>query len=193
MWVKKVFVFFCCLMPFALFVYWGISGDFGPDPGKELTLYLGHTSIVMLILVLALPILNKFPALSWLKKCSRQIGLWVFFYVTMHLITYAAFFTGFNASVLFEDLTQRPYVYVGVIAWFILFLMTLTSNRFFQKMLKRRWKFLHRLVYVAVVAALVHILWVARSDAIWFVLYTCIVIFIVSVKFRKQFCKCFSI
>ena len=108
-----------------------------------------------------------------------MFGLFVFFYAFLHGLAYLAFEVGFSIRYLLEDLMERPYIYVGATALSILFVMALTSNRFSQKKLKRNWKRLHRLVYLALALILLHVLWIARSDLNEFAVYTAVAAFIV--------------
>ncbi len=183
MLVKKIIVWLLSLMPLVVCIVFAVKGQLGPDPGKELALYLGHISFSFLLLVLAIPIFKKIRLLSWLGRCSRLLGLFTFFYVTLHLLAYAAFFVGFRLDLLIIDLLERPYVYVGFSAWFLLLALVLTSNSWMQRKLKRNWKRLHRLVYAVVILALCHVLWLARSDVQWFVLYLLLFCCLVFAKF----------
>lgn len=179
---KKLCVWLLSLLPLSVLIYLAVLGKLGPDPGKELTGYLGHISVFFIFLVLSLPLLKKMKQLSWLGRCSRVLGLFTFFYVSLHLLSYVAFFVGFRFDLLLIDLLERPYVYVGFSAWLVLMLLAITSNRFSQRYLKRRWKRLHRGVYLVVLLMLVHVFWLARSDLQWFVLYGALASFLVLVK-----------
>lgn len=167
----KPFVFVAALAPFCWYFSLGAVGRLGPDPGKTLLINAGHIATSLLLLVLALPLLARFVRLYRWQKLSRMLGLFAFFYVCVHVLCYLAFEAGFIAGRIVEDLTERPYIIVGAGAFSILLLMALTSTRGWQRRLKKRWKFLHRLLYPAMILVLVHIAWVARSDWYWLVLY----------------------
>lgn len=179
---KKLCVWLLSLLPLSVLIYLAARGELGPDPGKELTGYLGHISVSFILLVLSLPLLKKLKPLHWLGRCSRLLGLFTFFYVSLHLFSYSAFFVGFRFDLLTADLLERPYVYVGFSAWLVLMLLAITSNRFSQRQLKRHWKRLHKGVYLATALMLVHVYWLARSDLQWFVLYGVLFLALVAAK-----------
>ena len=180
--MQALSVFVVLALPLSVFMLQAVMGQLGPDPAKVTMLNLGHAAISILLLVLSLPLLAKLPGLRFIKRYSRMVGLWAFSYVSLHFLSYLAVMTGFQWQILLQDLTQRPYAYVGFAAWLMLLLLALTSSKYAQRLLKRRWKLLHRLVYLAVIAALVHILWVARSDIIWFLTYAAVFILLCLLK-----------
>lgn len=183
MLIKKIIIWLLSLVPLVACIVLGLLGQLGPDPGKELALYLGHISFSYLLLVLAIPVLKKVRCMSWFGRCSRLLGLFAFFYVSLHLMAYAAFFVGFRLDLLVTDLLERPYVYVGFSGWVLLLVLVCTSNQWMQRKLKRHWKSLHRLIYAVIILALCHVLWLARSDIQWFVLYLSLFSGLVVVKF----------
>ena len=183
MWLIKTFISLILSVPLLLFVSLAQVGELGPDPGKELIIYFGHTALIILLITLALPILKKIKGLHFISRCSRLIGLWSFTYASLHLLSYLAFVTGFSVAILTEDLTGRPYAYIGMFAWLILLLLAVTSNAYSQRKLKRNWKLLHRFVNLALLAILVHVLWVARSDLVWFLLYSFVFVLLIWLKY----------
>lgn len=94
----------------------------------------------------------------------RQLGLWCFAYVVLHLSSYAAFILGFDWSRLGVELSKRPYIIVGALGFLGLLALAVTSNRYSQRRLGTRWKKLHRLVYLILGLGLLHMLWIVRAD-----------------------------
>jgi len=172
-------------MPISVLLVLALAQHLGPDPGKELALYLGHVTFSLLLSVIALPLLVRVKPFNWLGRCRRMLGLFVFFYASLHLLSYAAFFVGFDVSILLDDLVERPYIYLGFGAWCLLLLMALSSNSFSQRLLKRRWKHLHQSVYLVVALALLHVYYLARSDLQYFLIYFLVLILLL--LFRRVF------
>jgi sulfoxide reductase heme-binding subunit YedZ len=94
----------------------------------------------------------------------RQLGLWCFTYVVLHLIGYTAFILGFDWSQLGVELRKRPYIIVGAFGFLCLLALAVTSNRYSQRRLGSGWKKLHRLAYVVLGLGLLHMLWIVRAD-----------------------------
>ena len=167
----KIAVFIVCSLPLIVYLWVATTGGFSPDPGKTLIRYFAHTALSLLLVVLSLPLWARWHPTRQAKKLSRMLGLFCFFYVSLHFLSYLAFVTGFSWQVLVKDLTKRPYAYVGMFAFTILLAMAFTSTQGWQRLLRHNWKRLHRLVYLALLLAVVHVTWVARSDYIWAVVY----------------------
>ena len=143
----------------------------GADPGKQLVQFLGIWTINWLTLTLAIT-----PAtwlLKWphLVKLRRTLGLACLLYGSLHLLGYGWFLLGWRLSALGDDLLKRPYIVAGFAAWLLLLPLGITSTRRMQRRLGRRWKKLHRLIYLIAAIALLHLGWQVKSDWSDFVLY----------------------
>ncbi|MGE8486098.1 MAG: protein-methionine-sulfoxide reductase heme-binding subunit MsrQ [Pseudomonas sp.] len=136
----------------------------GPDPGKVLVDRLGLGTLVLLLITLSMTPLQKLTGWSGWIAVRRQLGLWCFAYVVLHLSGYTAFILGFDWSQLGIELRKRPYIIVGVLGFLGLLALAVTSNRYSQRRLGVRWKRLHRLVYVILGLGLLHMLWIVRAD-----------------------------
>jgi sulfoxide reductase heme-binding subunit YedZ len=185
-WLKTL-CHLALLTPFSLYLYWALSGVFSPDPGKQMILYLGHTAICVLLLNFSLPVLRGFTGFGQLQKLSRLTGLYGFFYACLHLLAYLAFVAGFSWPIFVEDIVERPYAFVAMLAFVILLLMAATSTKGWQRRLKKRWKLLHRLVYFALLLIVVHIFWVARSDLIWAYSYASVLLLLLAWRIFRRF------
>lgn len=152
-----------CVWP----LYWlaqAVIDALGPDPGKVLVDRMGQGALVMLLVTLCMTPLQKLTGWAGWIVVRRQLGLWCFAYVLMHLCAYLFFILGLDWGQLGVELRKRPYIIVGSLALVGLLALAVTSNRYSQRRLGARWKKLHRLVYVILGLGLLHFLWIVRAD-----------------------------
>ena len=166
----RVLLFSACLVPFAMLVSGVVSNSLGPDPADYLMHVTGEWVMRFLVLVLlATPLArNGWPRLS---RYRRMLGLYVWFYATLHLLVFAQVFIDWSGVQLVEELVDRPYVLVGFLAWLILVLLGITSATAIRKKMGKRWRQLHKLTYIVVILGWLHLLWLSRSDVGDAVLY----------------------
>jgi len=157
-------VFVLCLSPFAWVVYRAVAGGLGPDPAEALMHETGEWALRLLALTLLMSPLRSMISSPLPLKLRRMLGLYAFFYASVHLAAFLQFYIGWTAARLGEELLERPYITVGFAAWLLLLPLAVTSTRGMQRRLRRNWARLHRLVYPAAVLACLHLLWQARSD-----------------------------
>ena len=159
----RVIVFLAALTPFAVIVLNVIGDRLGPDPAEALMQQTGEWAIRLLVLVLAAR-----PVAQWgwprLFRYRRMLGLFMFFYTTLHLLVFAQVYVGWNASILAEELIERPYVMVGFAAWVLLVPLAVTSTQGMRRRLRQRWRQLHQAIYAVAVLGTLHLLWLSRSD-----------------------------
>lgn len=160
----RVSVFLAALVPPLYWLYCAVFNLLGPDPGKVLVDNLGLGALILLLITLAMTPLQQLTRWSGWIAVRRQLGLWCFAYVTLHLSGYMLFIAGLRLDLVLRDLSERPYIIVGALAFIGLLALAVTSNRFSIRRLGRKWKALHRLVYVILLLALLHMLWVVRAD-----------------------------
>ena len=160
----RVSVFLAALVPPLYWLYCAVFNLLGPDPGKVLVDNLGLGALILLLITLAMTPLQQSTRWSGWIAVRRQLGLWCFAYVTLHLSGYMLFIAGLRLDLVLRDLSERPYIIVGALAFIGLLALAVTSNRFSVRRLGRKWKALHRLVYVILLLALLHMLWVVRAD-----------------------------
>ncbi|MBC3365120.1 protein-methionine-sulfoxide reductase heme-binding subunit MsrQ [Pseudomonas sp. SWRI154] len=147
-----------------LWLYEALVNSLGPDPGKVLVDRLGLGTLILLLITLSMTPLQKLTGWAGWIAVRRQLGLWCFAYVVLHLSGYAAFILGFDWSQLGVELSKRPYIIVGALGFLGLLVLAVTSNRYSQRRLGVRWKKLHRLVYPILGLGLLHMLWIVRAD-----------------------------
>lgn len=160
----RVGVFLAVSAPPLYWLYLALFGLLGPDPGKTLVDNLGLGALILLLITLAMTPLQQLSRWGGWIAVRRQLGLWCFTYVTLHLSGYVLFIAGLRLDLVLRDLYERPYIIVGALAFLGLLALALTSNRFSIRKLGRKWKALHRLVYGILLLALLHMLWVVRAD-----------------------------
>jgi sulfoxide reductase heme-binding subunit YedZ len=161
-WRLSVFVV-ACVWPL-LWLYQAWIFALGPDPGKVLVDRLGLGILVLVLITLCMTPLQKLSGWPGWIAVRRQLGLWCFAYVCLHLAAYLFFVLGLDWSQLGVELVKRPYIIVGSLAFLCLLALAVTSNRYSQRRLGRRWKQLHRLIYAVLGLGLLHFLWIVRAD-----------------------------
>jgi sulfoxide reductase heme-binding subunit YedZ len=166
--VLKTFTWIACLSPLTLLVYEAVTNTLGPDPTSTITLTTGYNALLMLILSLAItPLRNLSPRLSWLIKFRRLLGLFAFFYASLHLATYIALYMNFDLSVFKTDITKRRFIIAGFAAWSLLVPLAATSTTWaIRKLGGRNWNRLHKLVYLAAICGIVHYWWQVKPGVL---------------------------
>ena len=165
--VIKALVFCACLAPFVLLVLrtLEIGGlDLGADPKAEVLKTLGMTGLNLLMLTLCVTPIRRATGINRLVTLRRMLGLFSFFYLCVHFLTYIGLYIEFDWSMLLEDIGKRPYITVGFTALMLMVPLAVTSTNGFQRRLGRRWVKLHRLVYVIAILAVVHYWWQVKLD-----------------------------
>lgn len=140
-----------------------ITGQLGPDPAETLVQLLGWWALVVLLVCLAMRPTAQVLKIPGLVIWRRTFGLWAFGYVCLHFVAWGTLLLGWDPAFLGEELTRRPYIIIGVLAWLALWPLALTSTRKSRRRLGHKWVTLHRLVFPAVLLALVHQSWVQKS------------------------------
>ncbi len=156
----KVLLHALCLAPIAHLAwrFFYAQDTFGADPTNYITHFTGNWALSMLMYCLAItPVRRLSTRLGWLIRFRRMLGLYAFFYATLHLITYIWLFSGFNVASMIDDIQKRWFIMVGLFGWLVLLLLALTSPTWaLRKMGGRRWQLLHRSIYLAAMAGVIH-------------------------------------
>jgi len=173
----KALLFLLCLVPagklaLELFEVAGLS--LGANPVEELIHRFGIWGLNFLLITLAVTPLRFLTGRNWLIRFRRMLGLFAFFYVLMHFLTYAGLDQRFDLAVIFEDIAERPFITIGFIAFLLLIPLAVTSTNRMMKRLGRRWQKLHRLVYVIAVLGVWHFYWQVKLDTLEPVIYAAI-------------------
>jgi sulfoxide reductase heme-binding subunit YedZ len=162
--VFKPFVFALCLLPLAALIWDTLHGALGADPVAQLEHRSGDWSLRLLLATLAITPLRRLTGWHKAIRFRRMLGLFAFFYVTVHLTIYLVVDLGGFWSQLLTEIAKRPYITVGFTAWLLLIPLALTSTNAMMRRLGRNWQRLHRLVYLIALLGVLHFLWLVKAD-----------------------------
>ena len=164
----KILTWLACLWPLGLLVYGAVTNNLGADPTARITFATGSTTLNLLTISLAItPLRRLSPRLSWLIKFRRLLGLFAFFYASLHLLTYIALYAGFDVDAMAADIAKRRFITMGVAAWLLLLPLAATSTTWaIRKLGGKRWNRLHKLVYLAAVCGVIHYWWQVKPGVL---------------------------
>ena len=187
--ILKVLLFLLCLLPLVTLALetFGVAGmGLGANPIEELIHRLGIWGLNFLLITLAVTPLRRLTGKSGLLRFRRMFGLFAFFYVLMHFLTYAGLDQRFDLPVIFEDIAERPFITVGFTAFLLLIPLALTSNHAMMRRLGRRWRKLHRLVYVIAILGVVHFYWQVKQDTLEALIYAAILAVLLGYRLKGR-------
>jgi len=183
----RILTFSLCLIPFLVLVFKVFQSDLGPDPAKELALLTGEWAINFLLLALAMTPLRQLSGRVEFAQRRRMVGLFALFYASAHFMVWVVFLLGLRWGAILEEVVERPYITVGFSSFLILVALGVTSPRAMVRRLGKNWRRLHRLVYVAGVLAVVHLVWIVRTDLSQAIIYG--VLLVVLLGWRVVFAR----
>ena len=158
--LAKPVVFLLCLLPFAWLFYGAATNNLGANPAEHLIRSTGDWTLRFLCIVLAVTPLRVLTSTPQLARLRRMLGLFVYFYVVLHLLSYSWFDMGFDVPDIAKDIAKRPFILVGFSAFVLLTPLAATSfNRAIKALGGKRWQLLHRLVYPIAGLGLLHFFW----------------------------------
>jgi sulfoxide reductase heme-binding subunit YedZ len=160
----KIAGFIVCLFPLGQLLYYGFTDDLTANPIEYITRFTGSWALIILLASLSITPLRKITGWNDLIKFRRMLGLFAFFYVLLHFATYMVLDLFFDFSAIAKDIFKRPYITVGFTAFALLIPLAVTSTSGMIRRLGKRWQQLHRLVYVAAIAAVIHFYWLVKAD-----------------------------
>ena len=163
-WLKPG-VFIGALAPLAIMVVEGMQGTLGANPIAEIENVLGLAALVLLMATLACTPARRLFGWTWTARIRRMLGLFAFFYVSLHFLTYLIVDQGLDAGRIVEDIVKRPFITVGFAALVLLTPLAFTSTTAsIRRLGYRRWQVLHQLAYVAGGLAVIHFFWRVKID-----------------------------
>jgi sulfoxide reductase heme-binding subunit YedZ len=164
----KILTWLACLWPLGRLLWGAATNDLGADPTATITFATGLATLRLLTISLAItPVRRLSPRLNWLIKFRRLLGLFAFFYASLHLLTYIALYAGFDVNAMANDIAKRRFITVGVAAWLLLLPLAATSTNFaIRKLGGKRWNRLHKLVYAAAVCGVIHYWWQVKPGVL---------------------------
>lgn len=163
----KFCVFAACLVPLGLLAWRAVAGDLTANPIEYITHRTGDWTLRFLLLTLAVTPLRKLMGWAQLASFRRMLGLFAFFYATLHFSTYLVLDFFFDFELILDDVIERRYVTAGFFGFVSLVPLAVTSTKAMTRRLGgERWRRLHRLAYVAAVAGVVHYFWLVKIDVL---------------------------
>ncbi len=195
-WVFKPIVWILCLAPLALLVYDGFTDNLTANPIEKITNTTGIWTLRLIVATLAITPLRWLTGLNQLINYRRLIGLFAFFYASLHFSTYVVTtffiegFSNFDASGLWADLVERPYITAGFTAFVLMIPLAITSTTgWIRRMGGKRWNLLHRLIYITALAAVLHYFWKVKLDATYPVYYGIGVAILLGLRLWRNFAR----
>lgn len=176
--IWKPLVFLACLLPAAIIVgdVLNITGTLGANPIEELQDRFGNWGLRFILLTLTITPLRKVSGWNWLIRFRRLFGLFAFFYVLMHFLTWLILDQSLLLAAVVEDIFERPFITIGFAAFLILIALAVTSTTGIRRRLGRRWQKLHNAVYVAAILGVWHYWWQVKLDLTDPAIYTAILL-----------------
>jgi sulfoxide reductase heme-binding subunit YedZ len=162
--ILKTALFVTALVPAGLLVAGIFTDNLGANPIEYITHETGWFALAFLVVSLAITPLRRVTGWHEIIRVRRMLGLFAFFYATLHLLTWFVFDHTFDVAGMLEDIVKRPYITVGMSAFVMMLPLAATSNALMIRRLGRRWQVLHRLAYGAAIAAVVHFWWLVKAD-----------------------------
>ena len=156
-------IFILSLIPFLVIISKIYFNQLGPEPVKEITHHTGEWTLIFICLTLAMSPLKRFTNLIIWIKIRRMLGLFVFFYATIHLITYVVIDYRLDWQQIFNDVLKKKYIFIGFSAWLLLIPLAFTSSQKMAKLLRHNWKKLHRLIYIIAIFGSLHYIWLSKT------------------------------
>ena len=185
----KALVFVVSLTPFLLLAVRGLNSwqgrsfNLGANPIEFITRDLGDWTLIFLMITLAVTPVRRLVGLSWLIKLRRMLGLFAFFYASLHFVTYIWLDQFFDLQDIVKDVIKRPFITVGFLAFVCLIPLAVTStNGMVRRLGGKRWQLLHRLVYAIGVLGVVHYWWLVKRDIREPLLYAGILVALLGVR-----------
>jgi sulfoxide reductase heme-binding subunit YedZ len=188
LWVKGL-VWLLALTPLARLIWLGFNDDLGANPVEFIEHSTGTWALVFLLASLSMTPIRLLTNQVWQIQLRRLLGLWMFFYATLHFITYLWLDFGFLMDDIFKDVVKHPRILVGFIAFVLTIPLAATSNQYMMKKLKTKWKKLHQSVYLIAILAVLHYLWLVKKDVTEPVYYAAVLILLLSIRIYFHYKK----
>lgn len=183
----KALVWLLALLPLARLVWLGVNDDLGANPVEFVEHSTGTWALVFLLITLSMTPIRLLTGQVWQIQLRRMLGLFMFFYACLHVITYVWLDFNFLWDELFVDVTKHPRILVGFAAFLLAIPLAATSNSYMIKRLKANWKKLHQLVYVIAILAVVHFLMLVKKDLTEPIYYAIALILLFSIRLYYKY------
>ena len=146
--------------------------------------HFGEWTLIFICLTLTMSPLKRITNLSFWIKFRRMLGLFVFFYATIHLLTYVGLDYRFDWEPIINDVLKKKFIFIGFSAWLLLIPLAATSSQKMIKILKRNWKNLHRLVYIIAIFGSLHYIWLSKTIFFKPLIYTLIIVVLLALRIK---------
>ena len=182
-WLKPL-LFLLSLGPALWLLAAALSGNLGANPIEAITRSLGDWALRFLLLTLAISPLRRLTGWRWLLGHRRMIGLYSFFYASLHLLSYLVLDQFFYWPEIWADIIKRPYITVGMLSFLLLIPLAVTSTTGWMRRLGRHWQQLHRLVYLTAIGGVLHYYMLVKADTSDPLLYAFILSVLLSLRLK---------
>ena len=184
---SKIIVFFLSLWPIYIITYQIIFNQLGPEPVDRIINHFGEWTLIFILLTLSMTPMRKITkSLEWIKF-RRMLGLFAFFYASIHMLSYVGLDYRFDFDPLLNDVLKKKFVFIGFSAWLLLIPLAITSSDKMVRILKHNWKKLHKLIYIISIFGVLHFIWLSKT--IFFKPLIFLIILIILLLFRINFNK----
>lgn len=186
--LTKPVVFLLCLLPLSVLLLkaFEVAGlGLGANPVEALLHQLGLWGLKFLLITLAITPLRRWIGWNWLVRFRRMLGLFAFFYILLHFITYVVLDQGLEIGLVIEDVVKRPYITLGMTGLLLLVPLAITSTRGMMRRLGKNWVRLHRLVYLVAVLGVWHFYWQVKLDTLEALAYAVILAVLLAARIPK--------
>ena len=160
---SKIIVFFLSLWPIYLITYQIVFNQLGPEPVDRIINHFGEWTLIFIFLTLSMTPLRKITkSLEWIKF-RRMLGLFTFFYASIHMLSYVGLDYRFDFEPLINDVLKKKFIFIGFSAWLLLIPLAVTSSERMVRLLKQNWKKIHRLIYIIGIFGVLHYIWLSKT------------------------------
>ena len=179
---SKTLVFFLSLWPIYVISYQIIFNQLGPEPVDRIINHFGEWTLIFILLTLSMTPLKKITkSVEWIKF-RRMLGLFTFFYASIHMLSYVGLDYRFDFEPLINDVLKKKFIFIGFSAWLLLIPLAVTSSERMVRLLKQNWKKIHRLIYIIGIFGVLHYIWLSKT--IFFKPLIFLIILIILLLFR---------
>jgi methionine sulfoxide reductase heme-binding subunit len=162
--ILKALIVVTGLVPAAALILGAFTGDLTANPIEFITHQTGWFALTFLVITLAVTPIRRLTGWHQIIRLRRVLGLFAFFYASLHLLTWVVLDQFFDAPAMIEDIAKRPYITVGMLGYLCMIPLAITSTTEMVRRLGRRWQTLHRLTYIAAIAGVIHFWWLVKAD-----------------------------
>jgi len=186
--VLKTIVHLLCLLPLALIIFDGFRDALGANPIEEITHRTGTWGLRLLLLTLSITPARRLFNWIWATRLRRMLGLYAFFYICLHFLTWLVLDQFFDWGEIVKDIVKRPYITIGFAGFMLLIPLAVTSTNGMIRRLGQRWHQLHKLVYIIGVCGVFHYLWLVKADNLQPLIYAGILIVLLGIRawYKRQ-------